>query len=80
MAEYITLITKENDKVRVNASIRGMSKLIEGIVSDSGYNEVIPIEQISKSTLDLIIKYIEENSYKLAAPLSLHNIDHLIDS
>lgn len=83
MADVITLITKENEKIKVSADLSKMSKLLKGIVEDSGFNDEIPIELISTATLDLIIKYAEHHNYRkpafLPMPLPVGDFSSLID-
>ena len=83
MADVITLITKENEKIKVSVGLSKMSKLLQGIVEDSGCNDEIPIELISKTTLDLIIKYAEHHNYRnpafLPMPLPVCDFSSLID-
>lgn len=82
MSDSITLITKENEKMKVNNGIARMSDLIKGIGEDSS-NEEIPIEQIKKSTLDLIIAYAEHHNYRnpepIPSPLQTNDISTCID-
>ena len=82
MSESITLITKETEKVKVNSGISRMSELIKGIIEDSS-NEEIPIEQIMKETLDIIIVYAEHHNYRnpifLPCPLPSSDLSDYMD-
>lgn len=87
MTETITLITKgsgpEPEKVKVDIRLSRMSELIKGIVEDSGSNEEIPVEQISKTTLETLLVYAEHHNYKnpstLPCPLPSTDMTEYID-
>ena len=83
-ASMITLITKENEKVKVSVHLSKMSHLIKNISEDLVNNEEIPVELISKPILDIIINYVEHHRFKnpplLPSPLPSCDFSELIDA
>ena len=64
-SDRIVLVTKEGDRVEVDARIASLSNLIRTIVDDSGLTEEIPLDQVTKPILTLILSYCEHHSYSI---------------
>ena len=69
MSDNITLIIKEGEKIKIRQELKNISELIKGILEENGINEEIPIEQITKQTLENVIQYAEYHHYTNSAML-----------
>lgn len=70
MAETITLVCKELEKVSTNAQFANMSALVKNIVEDSGVSEEIPLEQVAQSVLAKILEYCEHHEFTIPEPIA----------
>lgn len=66
-SDRIVLVTKEGDRVEVDARLTSLSNLIRTIIEDSGLTEEIPLDQVTKPILSLILSYCEHHNYTIPA-------------
>jgi len=67
MSEEITLVTKDGEHVKTKPEFANLSGLIKNVLDDSGPNEEIPLDIVTKPMLEKILEYAIHHEFQSGA-------------
>eukprot|EP00357_Protocruzia_adherens_P029157 CAMPEP_0115008186 /NCGR_PEP_ID=MMETSP0216-20121206/21733_1 /TAXON_ID=223996 /ORGANISM="Protocruzia adherens, Strain Boccale" /LENGTH=167 /DNA_ID=CAMNT_0002375487 /DNA_START=36 /DNA_END=539 /DNA_ORIENTATION=+ len=82
--DKITLVSKDGEKIAVEAKIKEMSGLVKNILEDQDPTEDINVESIDSATLKSVVSYCEHHNYTnpepLRKPLPSNKLEDFLDA